>query len=213
MTYVVRPISDRTPFKGKHRRSPFDSTWTATRQLLLRETRELRARDLVLEIDVREADIRLDGELRANARPSSPAVRLAFDSKHGPLTYAGDAFSTWQDNIRAIALGLEALRKFARYEINSGTEQYAGFKALPAGRAMPSSHMTRTEAAELLERVAIGNEGATREWTVQRILDDQAHAREVWREARKVAHPDRRGGDHSVWNQVEQAAAVLGVAR
>lgn len=199
MSYTLRPISDRTSFKGKHRRSPFDSTWTATKQLLLRETRELRAKALVLEIDVRDQDIRLDGELRANARPSSPAVRVAFDSKHGPLTYATDAFPTWQDNVRAIALGLEALRKFARYEINSGTEQYAGFKALPAGRAMPASHMARDEALTIVCRLADQSLVP---------VDDAGRAATV-RRAKAAAHPDRHDGNRTLWDQVEQAAAVL----
>lgn len=46
-----------------------------------------------------------------------------------------DAFPHWQDNVRAIALGLEALRKVDRYGIGKRGEQYVGWRALPAGDA------------------------------------------------------------------------------
>src|SRR5688500_17219412 len=102
--YRIRPISDRTAFTGRRGSSPFQASWSTTRDLLRRELGALVARDVVLEVDVAESMIRLDGELYANARPSSPAVRLAFESKVGPLTYATDRFWHWQDNVRAIAL-------------------------------------------------------------------------------------------------------------
>jgi hypothetical protein len=225
MSYVVRPISDRTPFTGKQVDSQFTVTWTQAENLLLAELRHLKARDIVLEIDLPETAIRLDGRPRADPRAASPAVRLAFETPGGPLVFATDKFRRasyrwnkgmqpdWQHNVYAIAKGLEALRLVDRYGIVERDQQYTGFKALPAGRAMPASHMTATQAAEVLERVAIGEEsGLLRDRELARIQTDKAHAREVWREARKVAHPDRRDGDHTVWNQVEQAAAVLGVA-
>src|ERR1700675_3855774 len=85
----------------------------------------LDAKKLVFQIDVRESEIRLDGLPSARARPNDPAVIVSFDSKHGPLRYFCDQFTDWQDNIRAIALGLEALRKVERYGITHRGEQYA----------------------------------------------------------------------------------------
>lgn len=78
-------------------------------------------------------EIRLDGRPRANARPRTPAVRISFESRHGSLTYATDRFDDWRDNLRAIALSLEALRAVDRYGVNKGGEQYLGFMALGAG--------------------------------------------------------------------------------
>lgn len=204
MRYTVRPISDRTAFTGKHERSRFDSTWTATEQLLLAEVRHLRGRDLVLEVDVQEHHIRLDGGLYANARPATPAVRVAFDSMHGPLTYATDRFTGWQDNVRAIALGLEALRKVDRYGITKRGEQYAGWKALPAGSDGAASRMTNDEARQVF-RAAAGIHVTNGE------LDDPDERRAAHRRARAAAHPDRHNGDRTLWDQVEQAAKVLGV--
>ncbi|WP_447643191.1 hypothetical protein [Nocardioides zeae] len=220
MKYTVRPISDRTAFTGQHEPTPFRASWRDTLELLGYELDLLSARDVVLEVDVTEGDVRLDGMLRANARVGHPGVRIAFESSVGPLVYATDRYearwseqASWQQNVRAIALGLEALRKVDRYGITKRGEQYTGFKALGAGRAMPASHMTADDAAALLERVAIGNEGQSREMAVARILASSEVARDTWRHARAMAHPDRRGGDRTVWDQVEQAAVVLGVTR
>lgn len=212
MSYVVRPISDRTPFTGKHQRSAFDSTWSATEQLLVREVAHLRGRDLVVEADFTERDLRLDGRPRANARPASPAVRVAFDSIHGPLTYATDRFTTWQDNVRAIALGLEALRKVDRYGITKRGEQYAGWKALPGGSGAEPSHMTRTEALSVLGRWgrAFYDMPAI---PAEHVNTDPGSLRSLHRSARRAAHPDRNDGDQTAWDQVEQAARVLGLTR
>lgn len=203
MDYTVRPISDRTPFTGNHRRSAFATPWPTTEKLLLAEVKHLHGRDLVIEADVQESDIRVDGRLRANARPATPAVRVAFGSVHGPLTYATDRFTTWQDNVRAVALGLEALRKVDRYGITRRGEQYAGWKQLPAGNAAPS-HMTIDDAWAI-----IGSFGDAP------IREQQQHhptfTRVAVRRARAFAHPDRHDGERRLWDQVEQAALILGV--
>lgn len=235
MKYTVRPLTDRTAFTGQHEPSRFTVRYSDVLELLERELYYLDAKDVVLEVDVDERQIRLDGLLRSDAKAKSPGIRLAFESNVGPLVYATDAFvrggtwayvgagddrrrrdtmaQAWQHNLYAIAKSLEALRMVDRYGVTKRGEQYTGFKALPSGTAMPASHMTRTAAAELLERVAIGEMGASRDRVVARIESDAEQAREVWREARKVAHPDRRGGDHTMWDQVEQAGRVLGVSR
>lgn len=224
MRYTVRPISDRTPFTGSPIDSRFTVTWSGCLELLERELGFLDATNLVIECDVREQDLRLDGMIRSNARAASPAVRVAFDSNVGPLTYATDAFrrpswrrggmqEDWQHNVYAIALSLEALRKVDRYGVTKRGEQYTGFKAIGAGRAMPTSRMTREAAAELLDRIAIGPDQQPDDDAVPRMLADQALAKSAHRSARAQAHPDRHGGDRTLWDQVEQAAAVLGVVR
>ena len=46
-------------------------------------------------------DIRLDGELRANATPSHPGVILTFTTKkQGVLTFCCDLFHGWKNNLR-----------------------------------------------------------------------------------------------------------------
>jgi hypothetical protein len=198
--YTLRPISDRSNFRGVHKTAAFRATWTTTYRTLAFELHELRARSVVLEIDVRERDIRVDGELRAAARPDGPGVRLCFDSKHGPLTYATDRFWTWQDNVRAVALGLEALRRVDRYGITRRGEQYAGWKQLTSGAlALGRAPMTAEEAAAVLLAAADVEPGE---------LEGVA----LYRVARSRAHPDRNAGDRSAWDQVEAAGRALGLA-
>jgi len=210
---TIRPLAgwtgDRTP-ASQRKRHAFtrqtgngwdrqDMPWTDTLQVLDRELSALRAEAVVLQISVTERDIRLDGQLRADARPSDPAVRILFDSKHGQLTYQCDRFTTWQDNARAIALGLEALRKVERYGITQHGEQYKGWLQLEAGTGAMT---TQAQACELFSRLSgvLVTPGESKQSLMAR-----------WRESRKVAHPDVNGGDHALWDQVEEAARRLGL--
>ena len=212
--YTVRPISDRTPFTGEHEHSDFKASWNSTLSLLRRELEHLGATDVVIEVDAPESAIRLDGMLYANAKVVSPAVRVAFSSQVGPLVYATDRYVSrgyrtamagdWQHNVRAIALGLEALRKVDRYGITQRHQQYAGFKALPAGTNGTGTHMTRTEALGLVFMLAGLNVEPTH-------FEDPINRRRALRAARATAHPDRHDGDRTLWDQVEQAAQVLGL--
>jgi len=100
--------------------SPFSATWSTTLDLLDREIWFLGGRKWVLQIDVPERWINRDGTLSARAAVATPAVRVSFGSDHGPLTYGCDRRRTkltGQDNVRAIALSLEALRKVDRYGV------------------------------------------------------------------------------------------------
>lgn len=208
MRYTVRPISDRTPFTGRHEYTPFRATWSDTLDLLDRELSHLAATNVVLEVDVaNEGQIRLDGMLRAGAKVTSPAVRLAFDSKHGPLTYATDRYvgrysgrpADWQENVRAIALALEALRRVDRYGVTKRGEQYAGWKQLPSGSGVAATQMTTADALDFLYGLAPEHRR------------HNANNADLVRMARAATHPDRNGGDRSLWDRVEQAARVLGV--
>ena len=208
MSYVIRPVSDRTNFTGKHQRSQFATPWPETEQLLLREVRYLRGKFLVIEADFTEADLRLDGRIRANARPATPGVRVAFESMHGPLTYVTDRFANWQDNVRAIALGLEALRKVDRYGITKRGEQYAGWKALPSG-ASDEPVMDVDLAWSTLGSYAAP--GDKRTIAQLRATATQDELRAMHRRARGRWHPDKNDGDQSMWDLVEKAASALGL--
>lgn len=212
--YTVKPLADRSGFTGEQKRSAFtrrasDGSWRResipfpeTRDLLARELKMVDATDVILEIDVLPGSIRLDGELYANAKVNSPAVRLHFESKHGHLSYQTDAFTTWRDNVRAIALALEALRKVDRYGIGRGNEQYRGYLALESGSgAVALGGMTRDEAFAI-----IGSFGTV---PVMDQTDDDL--RRAHRVARAKSHPDRQDGDRAMWDLVEQAARVLGL--
>ena len=134
MRVRCRPITTFPPeFQASKQASQFSAGWTSTMQLLERELAKLGARDAVIELAVLEGELRIDGWPYADARPTHPGVVISFDSKHGPLRYGTDAFPHWQENVRAVALGLEALRKVDRYGIGKRGEQYQGWRQLSAG--------------------------------------------------------------------------------
>src|SRR5205807_7195892 len=100
---------------------------------------------------ITERDLRIDGEVRADARLKHPGVIVSFiHPQVGPVIFACDKWTTWQANARGIAKGLEALRLVDRYGITQSFEQYRGWKALPSGIPMPAGEMTVEEAAKYL---------------------------------------------------------------
>jgi hypothetical protein len=192
MRYEIRPLGTWTDPVTTNRASSarFRATWQSTLDLLGRETELLGAGLVVMQIDVTEGDLRRDGMLRAQAKVGFPGVRVAFDSKYGPLTYATDAYDRlyggdmpgWQANVRALALALEALRAVDRYGVTKRGEQYRGWLAIEAA----GSKTTEQEARDL-----IASYGGVRE-------------------AVKATHPDR-GGDPAAFHEVQDARRVLGI--
>lgn len=149
---------------------------------------------------VSESHIRNDGMVRADARPSSPGVIIAFDCPHGPMQFPCDTFTDWQDNVRAIALALEALRKVDRYGVTRRAEQYTGWKQLPG--PMPSAaELTIEQAGEVMRRFGGGR------WVGGMHPDEK---RRIFRAAQMCAHPDR-GGSQSDFELVQKAGRVLGL--
>lgn len=209
LLYAVRPISDRAAFTGRnHVGSLFTVKWSQVLDLLEREYDELRGKHLVIEVDVPERQIRNDGMLRSDAKATSPAVRVAFDSKHGPISLATDRFvrqsyrvgpgDDWQHNVYAIAKALEALRMVDRYGVSRSGEQYRGYKQLGAGGGVVASGMTTDLAFEIIAREA----GTSVAWA-------RSNLRGFARQARANAHPDRNDGDRSRYDAVDQAVQVL----
>ena len=152
MKATFRPLTwtgPSTPAAQRRSRWTFKASWSDTLTLLDGELAHLGAHEVVIEADFREKDIRLDGMPRASApQPEHPGVRIAFESKHGPLVYAADSCTDWQHNVRSIALGLEALRAVDRYGITRRAEQYAGWRQIEAKGTEPE--MTAELARDLL---------------------------------------------------------------
>lgn len=152
MEFTFRPLPmwphPATPYSLQRER-PFSASWAQTMDLLEREVGYLGGRAVVLGVGLEPYDIRLDGKPRANARSyRHQGVEVSFDTrKHGRLTYATDVCTLWQDNVRSIALGLEALRAVDRYGISARGQQYAGFAALPMGGPDPEKGRRLVESA------------------------------------------------------------------
>lgn len=214
MKIECRPISTypgaetRTRVRARfHRVKHSSSGWKEKAAVLLsdnldlleREALHLGCKHLVIEADFKEGQIRQDGWPRADAKPSSPRVVISLlESKHGPLRYPCDTFDRFEDNVRAVALALEALRTVDRYGVTRRGEQYAGWKALPAST---DATMTAAAAAELLARYALVQDP-------ERTLANSEYARSVVRMAVRATHPDA-GGRADDFHLVQTARKVL----
>lgn len=150
--YSFRPI---VQWPGKlsvgRRSAPFRSTYNQTLTLLERELRELNGRNVVFQIALPAHQFRKDGLPYADAKPSHPGIILTFNGKHGPIQMPCDAFGEWTDNLRAIALALEALRKVDRYGVTKLGQQYTGWKQLPPP-LVTTAPMTVEQAAAWLAK-------------------------------------------------------------
>jgi hypothetical protein len=200
MRWQIRPLGLWTgPVARSRYRSRFRATWPATLELLERETAALGASLVVLQVDASESEIRRDGMLRANARVGFPGVRVSFESRHGPLTYATDRYDHWQDNVRAVALSLEALRAVDRYGVSGSGEQYRGWTAL---NAEPHTRMTVEQAAGFIAAHA-GNGYVPAE-----VLAVPEVRSSAFRAAARALHPDY-GGDPEQFRRLTEARALL----
>lgn len=180
------------PFTEERARSPFSAGYTDTLGILDRELRHLGAERLVICMALPDSQIRNDRQgPYADARPEHPGVMVVVDSHYGPLRYATDRFRAWQGNLRAIALGLEALRKVDRYGITRAGEQYRGFAALPGGTG--SSNDARLLA----------------EWSGLSEDEVRADPRRAFRLAARKVHPDA-GGDPETFAACRDAMERLG---
>lgn len=207
----VKPIIQwpgaQTPV-GRRRSSTFRAGFGATVTLLRKELEhltELGNRRAILQMALTDRDIRLDGYPRADANPLHPGVIVSIESKHGPLSYPCDTFDDWQDNLRGIALGLQALRAVDRYGITPNGEQYAGFKQLGAGPTM-----TQIEAAILLASVGYPETTELGRKEMSRgVLTDSSVRAMVWRQVVKNLHVDGVVNDRTLWEQVNEAKRLV----
>lgn len=197
----IRPLTRPELVAGGRMRSPFSALWGTTVAELSRELRTLSAKRIVLEADFRQRDIRVDGLPRADARTASPGVVLAFESKHGPVQYPCGAFIDWRDNVRAISLSLEALRRVDRYGVSKRGEQYRGWLALPAGADDTFGIHTEEQAWAALADAA----GVPRDTSP---LMGGLSENEVVKRALFATHPDR-GGNPEAFRKVQRAREVL----
>lgn len=180
------------------RRSQFSASWSNTLDTLVRELEYLSAKEVTIQVDLTRDDFRLDGNLRTAARINYPGVIVGFNTKKfGGLSYPCNTFAgSWKENVRAIALGLEALRRVERYGIAQRGQQYAGFKELGSGIALSS--MTEERAWEILiEAVGIDERSA--------ILRG---AEDIFRTAALKFHPDK-GGDANYFKLLVEARDYL----
>lgn len=167
--------------------SRFKATYGDTLKLMDLELDKLDARDVTIQAGFPVSQIRLDGWPYSKARPEHPEVILQFrDYSKKLLTLKGVKFATFEENLRAIALSLHALRAVDRYGVVEG-RQYDGFKQL--GEGAEEAAWTWASAMKYMQALAPGVNG---------------DADALYKSAVHVAHPDK-GGTHEQFVKLRQA--------
>lgn len=195
---ILRWPGSPTP-SGQRTGSAFRASLATTYRDLARELDALDAREATLHVPVPPEHFRRDGRPRADARVNGPGIVLTFTADGREYEYAADRFVSWQENLRAIALTLEALRRVDRYGL-SDKRQYAGFVAIEAPKPAPADDGSGVDRAIVTLRRIAGL--ATTEQTPPLTV--------LLRRAQAKAHPDR-GGSSELWFQTVQAAERLGL--
>lgn len=204
LEYTVVDLPPVWPGKKttNRRRAPFKTSWTKTTAMLSRELGHLGARKIEMAMDLPRGayDLRQDGMLRADASPR-PAIIISFLDPDGQRqAYPCDTFAWWQDNVYAIAVVLEDLRRAERYGVQSALLR-AGFKALPgAGHTTPT--LSSGQAASLIARLA-GQESVNGV-----ALTSKEMAKQLIRVARSRTHPDA-GGRNEDWTLLQEAERIV----
>lgn len=204
---------------GKHGTAghQFKATYRSTLSMLRTETGLLGAQEIIVAVAADASQIRQDGQMRADARVDADEIEVFLpESNVGPLRYSCSRFMRrwagelpgWQANLRAVALGMEALRKIERYGLGSGTEQYAGFGALPPGDPIAlGAAMTVEEAAWFIAQHSVEEGSGPETWWAE-VQADPSFALALFKDAAKVHHPDQ-GGDPAVFRRLIQARDLL----
>jgi len=190
--------------------SPFSAPYSKTLALLDKELDHLDATNTFLQVEMSDPvrGVRQDGMIRAGAKVVHPGVILTIETRElGTLVYPCDAFTCgsrsepWQENLRAIALGLEALRRVERYGIADRGQQYAGFAELGSGTPMGSGVMSVDVAADLLAEEGGGAYDESSLLSGRGIND-------TYRFAARRHHPDA-GGDPEMFRRLTEARDLL----
>lgn len=202
LEYTVTELPAVWPGKKTtyRKKAPFKTQWARTLQVLDRELKHLGARKVEMALEIQMGDLRQDGMLRADARPK-PAVILSFIDREGHRqAYPCDTFGWWQDNLYAIAVVLEDLRRAERYGVQSALLR-AGFKALP-GAGGTIATLSTGQAAALIARLAEDDGNAAT------ILASRDWALNLIRRAKARAHPDA-GGKNQDWTLLQEAERII----
>lgn len=198
----LRPAHERL-------QSPFTSTWSNTTILLDRELSfHVIGEYAIVQLATRDLRESGTGPL-ARAVLDHPGVTISFRSTFdGPLALSTDLYRSWQDNVRAIALGLEAMRKIERYGIGNGREQFAGFRALGGGEPVEPIPEPEAWSPQYAAHVLVAHAG----WKAEEadiLLRSVSMTTQAYRAASKRQHPDRVGGDPGAFMKAKRARDVL----
>lgn len=159
---------------------------------LLAELRRLGASHVVITSLL---PTRHDGLPYSDGRNEDPGVAVWFVHKGHERVFACDAWRTHGENMRAIALSVEAMRGLERWGMADVIEKvFAGFAALPAGEP--------TQPAKRSWREILGQTFAP--WPELDAEELLVLAKSRHRKLIVLHHPDR-GGDPTIASELNAA--------
>jgi hypothetical protein len=189
----------------KRKESSFRASYLNTLDLLEEELQRIKAKEILIQAFFTRDQLRNDSWPKTSAQPSDVGVIVSFDSPKGPLSFPCETFNTFDCNLRAIALALQALRAVDRYGVTQGNEQYKGWARLPAPADQP--FRTKEEAGLFLcDQAYPQNTGRHAPGWVIMNGENRATA---YREAAKRLHPDSNGGSHEMFIRLQVAMRML----
>ncbi len=207
-----RPLTSWPGERTRGRKeAQFRAKYEQTLDLLEYELAKLRARDVIIQVDnLALADIRNDGWPRGGWQPrgGNQGVIVSFDSPKGSMSFPCDRYTEWRDNLRAIGLGLEALRAVDRYGVTRGHEQYQGWTRLSDPKA--NGKMDREEALHFMAAVTVRPKDYIADMSPEAL-------KTLFRVAKADNHPDKasneteRLGRHEVFVKIGEAERALGL--
>lgn len=185
--------------RSKRAKGRFTLPQKRTRYLLEQELGAIDAQDVFIRTWFRMDQIKADGWPYFGQVPRDPGVILTFTRQGQSVSMPCDHFKTFDDNLRAIALSLVALRKVDRYNVTRSGEQYRGFTALPLPKDLSPGNGF---AASLAVLTALSGH------TEQQIRKDFETLRSAFTVAARKTHPDH-GGSTESFQQVRTAYASV----
>lgn len=173
----------RTPRMQRKRNYQWKASTVSSASVQIEdEVRRLGGHDLVLSTNLA---LRIDGFPRSGQpEPADGGAAVYFTRKGAKVVFACDRYQHVAENLRAIAMHLEALRGMERWGVGTLDQAFAGYAALPENASAESWWSV------------LGLDGAPS--TVEAI--DVAY-----RAAAKRAHPDA-GGSPEAFVRVQRAA-------
>jgi hypothetical protein len=162
-------------------------TFGVARDRLLRELRLMGVEEHTITISS-DIPLRADGYPRADrGEPGDPGIAVYFKFDARDLSFACDSYQTTRDNLRALALTIEALRGIQRWGASDLMDRaFRGFAALPERATSPWRETLGFKENELV--------------TVEKI-DSR------FRELVKKHHPDY-GGNEETFRQITEARSI-----
>ncbi len=196
------------PTRGRMN-ATFRATYGATLDLLEFELQKLHAKEITIQAFLTHGQLRNDGWPLSKAVPSQPGLILSFKTKSGALSFPCDRYRIFDDNLRAIALSLQALRAVDRYGVTKSSEQYTGWKRIDAPTA--AGFQTKEDAASFIgvQAMATNSADPLSPQTMRSLISDPLTRQAAYRAAARRLHPDAPTGNHELFVKLQQTLAML----